>query len=516
MLTVEMQIMKLPLTPISSTDTLLEFDIWLTPTLGEIRDTERFNKEMESTVRIFEVLGRTTDKFSLKKRPDISKIAEAVEVEIANSDKKSAKKFLTSISDLIYLVSGKSDNNCKCQLPIYIRQKNILNSMPVVSKGCLNYLDWPRVIKAEQFMTIVANLEKYTDIQTELLREFFEFTLSDDAYLSQLWAIGNCYYSLKPYNKEKSLLSPLVIFKIRGSVTASGGHNPEQLLRTMMTDWGMKQGVDFNNDDVVINTAAARKKADSSDRTKVRKYDFILPYNTVGWQPKLFVQCQFYAGDSGSVSHKNVDQTSSARRFTVNHFPKALFVEYVDGAGYFASLNGDLKTLLQMKNTHSFFQIKSAPIRLRRELQRIGFLTDLELEHALLKFDGDKPQAVKALAEDGYTISEIERVFTSAVDDGNILKTEKHKFSLSETRMEMSRRYLILDTIAVNGKTVSTQKSGGYVLVPGFGPFYGLKLKDIPNLVAQYAPSLKPAIGNTTRFLDDIEWLSKQGYIMMS
>ena len=129
--------MKLPVKPISAGDTLLEFDVWLTPTLGEIRDTERFQNEMESSVRIFEVLGRTTDKFSLKKKPDIRKIAEAVELEINGADKKYAKKFLVSIADLIYLVSGKSDNNCKCQLLIYIRQRNIFNRMPVLGNGAI-------------------------------------------------------------------------------------------------------------------------------------------------------------------------------------------------------------------------------------------------------------------------------------------------------------------------------------------------------------------------------------------
>ena len=143
--------MKLPVAPISAIDALLEFDVWLTPTLGEIRDTERFQREMDSAVRIFEVLGKKTGKFSLKEKPDIRKIAEAVEIEIANVDKKGAKKFLTSIADLVYLVTGKSDNNCKCQLPIYLRQKNIFNRMPVVINGVVDYQKWPRVVKAEQF-----------------------------------------------------------------------------------------------------------------------------------------------------------------------------------------------------------------------------------------------------------------------------------------------------------------------------------------------------------------------------
>jgi hypothetical protein len=503
--------MKLPVTPISAIDALLEFDVWLTPTLGEIRDTERFQNEMSSAVRIFEVLGNKTDKFSLKKKPDIRKIAEAVEHEISTADKKYAKKFLTSIADLLYLVTGKSDNNCKCQLPIYLRQKNIFNRMPVVINGDVEHQNWPRVIKAVQLMKIVADLNNHPDMQTELIRLFFEFILSDESYLSQLWAIGNCYYSLKPYKKEKSLLSPLVIFKIRGSVTASGGHDPEQLLREMMADWGMKQGVDFNNDDVVIDSSEAKK----SGRTKIRKYDFLLPYKSHGWQPGLFIQCQFYAGDSGSVSHKNVDQTSSARRYTAKHFPKARFIEFVDGAGYFASLNGDLKTLLQMTNTHSFFQIKSAPTRLRRELQQIGYLTPLEVEHALFCFDGTIKRAVKKLEGDGYSSNEIERVFAMMIED-ELIHFKNNKYVVSDERAIIARRHFILDVIAIHGSVLVPQQGKGHILIPGYGPFYGIKLKDLPPLILHYATSLTPEINSTSTFLADLEWLAGNGYIMMS
>ncbi|MFH1027861.1 MAG: hypothetical protein V1791_07655 [Pseudomonadota bacterium] len=493
---------------------MLEFDVWLTPTLGEIRDTERFQKEMESAVLIFEVLGRTTDKFSMKKKPDIRKIAEAVELEIAGADKKRAKAFLVSIADLVYLVSGKSDNNCKCQLPIYIRQRNIFNRMPVVNNGIVQYQSWPRVIKAEQFMKTVADLGNHQDLQTELIHEFFEFILSDEAYVAQLWAIGNCYFSLKPYHKEKSLLSPLVIFKIRGSVTASGGHDPEQLLRTMMADWGMRQGVDYNNDDVVVDSLVSTPKAVVGSRTKIRKYDFVLPFKTTGWQPNLFVQCQFYAGDSGSVSHKNVDQTSSARGYTAKHFQKARFVEFVDGAGYFASLNGDLKTLLQMKNTHSFFQIKSASIRLRRELQHIGYLMPLDVEHALFCSAGDKKKATKLLLQDGYSSAEIERVVSFMLEEG-LLRENGCVYAVSAERIVTSRRYLLLDVIAMNGSVLSTQEKG-YVLVPGYGPFYGIKLKELPKLATKCAMALTSEIGDTSTFLADIEWLAEKGFVMIS
>ncbi len=97
------------------------------------------------------------------------------------------------------------------------------------------------------------------------------------------------------------------------------------------------------------------------------------------------------------MSHKNVDQTKTSRDRVLQKFQGTRFVEYVDGAGYFSSLNSDLRKILAMETTHSFIQIRSAPIRLRRELQALGFLTPLEIEHALIQSSGDEAEIGAAL-----------------------------------------------------------------------------------------------------------------------
>ena len=176
-----------------------------------------------------------------------------------------------------------------------------------------------------------------------------------------------------------------------------------------MHTWGMVREVDFNVNDVVLDVEAGRlvESETNSDepsprKTKTRAYDFVLPFRTPGWTPQIFIQSQFYAGDSGSVSHKNVDQTSSSRLNATKLLAKAWpggppprFLEYVDGAGYCASLNGDLKSLLSFPDTAGFFQIRSAPVRLRRELQQIGFLTPMEVAHAVI-VEGNSAIAVAA------------------------------------------------------------------------------------------------------------------------
>ena len=50
--------MKLPLRKLKLTDQLDEFDIWITPSLGEIVDTDKFKEEMRLVSSTFDSLIR--------------------------------------------------------------------------------------------------------------------------------------------------------------------------------------------------------------------------------------------------------------------------------------------------------------------------------------------------------------------------------------------------------------------------------------------------------------------------
>ncbi|MFW2125205.1 hypothetical protein ACG94O_20145, partial [Acinetobacter ursingii] len=94
---------------------------------------------------------------------------------------------------------------------------------------------------------------------------------------------------------------------VRGSVSASGGHVTESILREKLSNIGLRADIDYNNNDVKIGDDEIIE--DGKRKKKTRAYDFIIPYKIDNWEPKpkLFIQSQFYAGDSGSVSHKVVD-----------------------------------------------------------------------------------------------------------------------------------------------------------------------------------------------------------------
>lgn len=296
----------------------------------------------------------------------------------------------------------------------------------------------------------------------------FEYILNQEIYARSLKIFGSKYFELKKMGNEDDLLAPMIIAYVRGSASATGGHKPESILRGHMNSWGLRANEDYNKNDVkpVVSDPILNKKT--------RAYDFILPYNVKNWQSRIYIQSQFYAGDSGSVSHKNVDQTTASRAAVLVDVPNARFVEYVDGGGYYGSLNGDLKKLLFMGNTENFFQVRSFPIKLRQMLQAIGFLTPLELVHAIAICDLDLGKAMKKLQKEGYNLKEINRVIKGA--EKNILEIfEKNKIIINDTFYKLSRRYFLLDSLAYFGKDISIS-SKGVSLVPGYGEYYGSKI----------------------------------------
>lgn len=506
--------MKLPHEQLDLETALAEFDVWITPSTGEIRDTERFRHELQSVVEIFDLLSAATSGFADPQHCDPIAIADTVSNSIQGKPQNVAIALLTSLASVLFLVTGKSDNNSKCQLPLHLRDNGGWDSFPGIRRAngrtTLVRRTIPRELKAEKFMKTVVDLADHVVEQHRLLREFTRFVLSDADYVSQLWSIGRSYCMLKEFDKHRSLLTPLVVFQVRGSVSASGGHDPEDMLRERFREWGLESGVDFNLADVVIANENA-----TIGRKKTRAYDFVLPFNTPGWEQQIFVQCQFYAGDSGSVSHKNVDQTSTSRIKVRSQCADPIFVEYVDGAGYFSSLNGDLKSLLSMDDTTSFFQVRSAAIRLRREFQRIGFLCPIEVEQAVLRSDATDAGIRKVLRKDGYSLKEINRNLSLSKERKSLYQ-RRGKWSIAPDRRAIVRRYMLLDIAAVFGNAPKADEKRllGSLLVPGYGPFHGIKIDTLAKQAIKLAPKCKEEWSSPETILEDIRWLCEQGIAM--
>ncbi|MCY2992150.1 MAG: hypothetical protein NTY19_30355 [Planctomycetota bacterium] len=193
------------------------------------------------------------------------------------------------------------------------------------------------------------------------------------------------------------------------------------------------------------------------------------------------------------------------------------FIEYVDGAGYFASLNGDLRRLLSMRDTASFFQVRSASLRLRRELQQIGFLIPLEIEHAVLRSGGRRDRMEQILLEEGYSIEAVQQLVSTHADRGILLREARQRLSVLPERRATVRRYLLLDVAACFGAAPPPgEKLSGSLIVPGYGPFHAIKLAALAKRAAELAPELKDDWSSPEVILEDIGWLCEEGLAMSS
>ena len=107
---------------------------------------------------------------------------------------------------MLFLVTGRSDNNAKCQLPIFLRDHARWRTLPmgreVGGTPQLSEVAIPRELKAEKYLGFVASLRHFPEHQQRLLDEFVTFVLSTESSISQLWSIGFSYHALKAFGKN--------------------------------------------------------------------------------------------------------------------------------------------------------------------------------------------------------------------------------------------------------------------------------------------------------------------------
>lgn len=511
--------MKLRIYPQNIGTQLWEFDNWITSSLSEIKDSKQFKSTRSQISCIIEILGENNNEFTSDLTP--KSIADSIIDYIDNEQVENEADVICTFLNFLFLVTGKSDNNSKCQFPVFLKESYPNEGFPelrkvggkiIITKGSI-----PRVIKAETVSKIILRMSFDSFAQENFFIKYINFILNEDDYWRSLKAIGVGYYKAKLIKHELDYLLPLVISQIRGSLSATGGHEPENILRKLMREWGLNDNIDFNMVDHIIEPIELNDNKVEvikvKNKRKTRAYDFVLPLTADIVQHRILVQSQFYAGDSGSVSHKNIDQTNASRNYTKLSLNDVHFVEFLDGAGYYSSLNGDLRKLLQMEDTYDFIQIRTAAIKLRRILQEIGYLTPLEVAHACSLSTGNFSSIVERLTDDGYKPKEIGRVIQKSLDNGLIIKSG-NDFHIRKEYYPIARRYFLLDSIAEYGEEFDNSKIiSGAILIPGYSNTFGIKLNEIYESIIPNAGLFKQDWVNSSIILSDIQFLADRRWI---
>ena len=494
---------------------LSEFDIWITPSLGEISTTDRFRNEVDSISNAIEVINDASSCFENSDDLQPAEIASSIVVHLKQYSTGHRQEILNAIAGLMFASTGKSDNNFKCQFPLFLRDSAHIDKIPQYKRHGKSSLvvtgPIPRELRSDRYMATIAHL-KNDLVSSGLLEQFISFLLRDLSSRRQFWALGRSYLAMKTEGRHRDFLAPIVTFKVRGSVMASGGHEPEERLRLLLADWGLQPGIDYNESDAVPDIV------ETAPGAKSRAFDCILPFRTSGWNtrssPRLLIQCQFYAGDSGSVSHKNVDQARASRDDMVRWLDQPWFIEFVDGAGYFSSLNGDLRKLLAFGDTAGLIQLRTAPVRLRAYLDEIGFVTPLKVEQSVAFGAVTSHDVVRSLTRIGFSSTEVERAYRDSVDR-SFIRSGHRGLTTRPDRRELIRRYVLLDHAASLSQKVDQEDVAGKLLIPGYGPHQGVDVDVLASSLAGLPTIFKGEYRDATTVRADIDHLASRGFVIV-
>lgn len=107
-----------------------EFDIWVTPSLGEIRDMPQFKVNLDSMKCGFDYIAQITNNFESISSCSSSTLAQNT-VQLISSENDDEKELILSyICGVLLLVTGKTDNNLKCQFPLLLRNTYVISEYP--------------------------------------------------------------------------------------------------------------------------------------------------------------------------------------------------------------------------------------------------------------------------------------------------------------------------------------------------------------------------------------------------
>jgi hypothetical protein len=461
---------------------------WLTNAGVRLEDSEVFRREAPRLRQGVRLLADIVD-------PSSGELAAVKVAEVVLSvDANERAEFFQTLATSCLILTGQSDNALKCQFPVFLTQQDFSSArdllglkLPTPTNPMLPAIKLERVAQKISGNNVDENAAR------ELACTYFE-CLFERANMRRM-----CEAITEIRRMESSRATPLLevmaLSAIRGSATASGGHRPEEQLRDLMMEWGLIRGVDFNSADVAAPELARLTRAELVDdiekiAAKSRAFDFVLPYRIEGREPRLLIQGQFYAGDSGSVSHKNVDQTPTGRSAARRVVREALFAEFLDGAGYVTALSGDAGKLLSMSGTDGLIQLKTAPVRLRELLQRIAFATPLEVVHAVWQTEAGLRCDVERVMDEDYGSSETARAIEVA-QKLNWIRMSNDVVQVAEARIEIGLEYATLDAIAVIAGSSGCRHDRSGVVIPGYGMHdWAVSVESVRSALATMCPGL--------------------------
>lgn len=148
--------MKLPEINLTLDEKLEEFDAWLTPQLVEVKSTGRFRDELDLIAHVIESLAPRLNDYGSIEDCAIQSLAQAVidqalisahgTLEESLRAERETSMFMLGFFNLLFSVTGATDNNLKNHFLIKLMQDGASTSFPervmVTKKGIRTVVDF--------------------------------------------------------------------------------------------------------------------------------------------------------------------------------------------------------------------------------------------------------------------------------------------------------------------------------------------------------------------------------------
>jgi len=219
--------------------------------------------------------------------------------------------------------------------------KRLITFIRIVNDPELNALIYKEKWIREAEINNKDNIKEWSDnkIQKEILEsKFFRKGLVNIFFEgSTIPILSNALplFELKKLSISKlnfeidALIDTLIRYKEKGSYSGKKENNPEVVIESILDEIGIR----FDNGDL-------RELIDNAPDTK-RTMDFIIPNKR---SPEIIIECSYLVTTSSGQGDKSKTEISIDSLIKA-HYPKAHFLGFVDGIGWYVRKN-DLKRMV--------------------------------------------------------------------------------------------------------------------------------------------------------------------------
>lgn len=137
----------------------------------------------------------------------------------------------------------------------------------------------------------------------------------------------------------------------------------------------------------------------------------------------------------------------------------------------------------------------------------------IDSQEAFNAFDSEYLKKQYALEAHKYSEEEITHTLTRAIENQHVSISDAEVLGLKPERVEMVRKYCLLDLVANYGRPIPDNETTGCLMVAGYKTLWGLPQAEVIQIALEKIPKLDFLWETKLAPFSDIQWLVDKGFI---